>query len=581
LVAVAIGVAGSLYLEQIAVLARQQIEQVAADRLSAGQPGVAQHFSRANTTAIAIAKLVATSDSIGQSADDRGRPTNEALEAALAALHRAQPLDAERPALLVLLGGGASGRYRLGQSNRVDPDEGPYAALGEPASAHAVVASIEGQMYRVAVAPFVDARSSTGRGALGLGYPIDDNFAKTLAAGSGLEVIVLSGDKVVGSSLSPVERGDLPTRGLGKDVFGFGDLTGDHFVFTELFPQLTRHLTLPVGPRGFRYGGRALPLSTLMESGEKGTERAAPADAAVIVAVRTVDGYALLADQQREFLIGLAFLILLVLVLAATLGNPVKGLDRVAVAAEKMVLEGGDVRAPTDHMSRIARRLAIAVNTLAGRLEATPAPTPLPTASRTVSQELAAATSARPPEPAPVATASPGPAASGAPVANPVTSDTDPFGRPLPRPSGRSFTTSWEAPEPPPSADATVIAPIPEALIRATTRQSSSSMPAASAPTATAASSSSTDATVVTRPPISTAPTAASGDDSHYQQIYKEFVTTRERCGEPADGLTFEKFAAKLKKNQEQLIAKYSCRSVRFQVYVKDGKAALKATPVK
>jgi hypothetical protein len=29
------------------------------------------------------------------------------------------------------------------------------------------------------------------------------------------------------------------------------------------------------------------------------------------------------------------------------------------------------------------------------------------------------------------------------------------------------------------------------------------------------------------------------------------------------------------------LIAKYQCRTVRFQVYEKDGKAALKATPVR
>ena len=36
-----------------------------------------------------------------------------------------------------------------------------------------------------------------------------------------------------------------------------------------------------------------------------------------------------------------------------------------------------------------------------------------------------------------------------------------------------------------------------------------------------------------------------------------------------------------LRKNKEQLVAKYNCRTVRFQVYVKDGKAALKATPVK
>lgn len=73
----------------------------------------------------------------------------------------------------------------------------------------------------------------------------------------------------------------------------------------------------------------------------------------------------------------------------------------------------------------------------------------------------------------------------------------------------------------------------------------------------------------------------ASEEDRHFQDVFRDFVATREKCGEPADGLTFDKFKAKLLKNKEQLVAKYQCRTVRFQVYVKDGKAALKATPVK
>ena len=36
-----------------------------------------------------------------------------------------------------------------------------------------------------------------------------------------------------------------------------------------------------------------------------------------------------------------------------------------------------------------------------------------------------------------------------------------------------------------------------------------------------------------------------------------------------------------VRKNKEQLVQKYACRTVKFQVYVKEGKAALKATPVK
>ena len=66
-----------------------------------------------------------------------------------------------------------------------------------------------------------------------------------------------------------------------------------------------------------------------------------------------------------------------------------------------------------------------------------------------------------------------------------------------------------------------------------------------------------------------------------FQDVFREFVVTRDQCGEPNDGLTYDKFVAKLRKNKEQLVQKYACKTVRFQVYVKEGKAALKATPVK
>ena len=72
-----------------------------------------------------------------------------------------------------------------------------------------------------------------------------------------------------------------------------------------------------------------------------------------------------------------------------------------------------------------------------------------------------------------------------------------------------------------------------------------------------------------------------SEEEYHFQEVFREFVLTRERCFEPADGLTYDKFVQKLRKNKEQLMQKYACRTVRFQVYVKEGKAALKATPVK
>jgi hypothetical protein len=72
-----------------------------------------------------------------------------------------------------------------------------------------------------------------------------------------------------------------------------------------------------------------------------------------------------------------------------------------------------------------------------------------------------------------------------------------------------------------------------------------------------------------------------SEEEFHFQEVFREFVLTRERCSEPSDGLTYDKFVQKLRKNKEQLVQKYACRTVKFQVYVKEGKAALKATPVK
>ena len=58
-------------------------------------------------------------------------------------------------------------------------------------------------------------------------------------------------------------------------------------------------------------------------------------------------------------------------------------------------------------------------------------------------------------------------------------------------------------------------------------------------------------------------------------------MATRRRCGETVATLTLDKFQARLETNRQQLVAKYGCRSARFSVYVKDGKAAVKATPLR
>ncbi len=74
---------------------------------------------------------------------------------------------------------------------------------------------------------------------------------------------------------------------------------------------------------------------------------------------------------------------------------------------------------------------------------------------------------------------------------------------------------------------------------------------------------------------------AAQDMESHFKQVFEQFVSVKKSCGEPTSGLTYPKFAEKLVKNRDDLMAKTGCKEVRFTVYVKDGKAALKATPVK
>jgi hypothetical protein len=84
--------------------------------------------------------------------------------------------------------------------------------------------------------------------------------------------------------------------------------------------------------------------------------------------------------------------------------------------------------------------------------------------------------------------------------------------------------------------------------------------------------------------PTPETPSAAppAGDvGADWQTVYEEFIRTKRECGEPTDGLTFEKFQQTLKKNRDALMQRHGCKRVKFSVYVKEGRASLKATPVR
>jgi hypothetical protein len=73
-----------------------------------------------------------------------------------------------------------------------------------------------------------------------------------------------------------------------------------------------------------------------------------------------------------------------------------------------------------------------------------------------------------------------------------------------------------------------------------------------------------------------------SGDlKEYFRQVYNSFLSVKRQCGENVDNLTLERFEAKLKQNRAKLVERYNCKAVKFQVYIKDGKAAIKATPIK
>ncbi|MDH5673961.1 MAG: hypothetical protein OEZ06_17525 [Myxococcales bacterium] len=89
-------------------------------------------------------------------------------------------------------------------------------------------------------------------------------------------------------------------------------------------------------------------------------------------------------------------------------------------------------------------------------------------------------------------------------------------------------------------------------------------------------------------PPAPAAPTAAApaapaafDEQGHFQEVFESYVATRQQTGEPTENLTFDKFVVTLSKTRDQIIAKHGAKSVRFAVHVKNGKAALKAQPVK
>jgi hypothetical protein len=162
----------------------------------------------------------------------------------------------------------------------------------------------------------------------------------------------------------------------------------------------------------------------------------------------------------------------------------------------------------------------------------------------------------------------------------------------LPAEPSFAFPTAPKAPRSfgPTLVEATNAVPLPEgAAVPAEPRDAAGPVAAATGLQAVAP-----EAAAQARPPprptaTATAPfqgatppaPAEESDEEHWRAVHAEFLRVRGQCGEPTEGLGYDRFRPKLEKNKLQLVERHGCRTVRFSVYVKDGKAALRATPVK
>jgi len=81
--------------------------------------------------------------------------------------------------------------------------------------------------------------------------------------------------------------------------------------------------------------------------------------------------------------------------------------------------------------------------------------------------------------------------------------------------------------------------------------------------------------------PVASPSNGQDPDQAHFSQVFEEYLALRQKCGESVVGLSLDKFVAKLQSNRDQLISKHGCKTAQFTVYEKDGKAAIRAVPVR
>ena len=67
--------------------------------------------------------------------------------------------------------------------------------------------------------------------------------------------------------------------------------------------------------------------------------------------------------------------------------------------------------------------------------------------------------------------------------------------------------------------------------------------------------------------------------ENRLRSVYRAYVEAKRRCNEDTTRLSFDAVAASLKRQVPELLERHKARDVEYRVFVKDGKAILRAVP--
>jgi len=430
--------------------------------------------------------------------------------------------------------------------------------------------SHNGTLYLVTAAPVVKRESQAYAGAIILGHQVTNALAQRLVKSLDVDVgFYLGKDEVAGSKTLAVEATPLVDA---VKAIGGGDLSQDCLA--------NKPIPITAGKDSYTALVARLPGEVSARQAYYTVFIKRPAALGFMGTLKVVNQSDLSPSSFPWIIVGAGFLVMLglgIVLMMFESDRPLRRLTAEAVRLAKGETERLSEDAHPGKYGSIARSVNIKIDKLGREAKSAKKDMdqllgPSPEGSLGTIDLLATALPAvRPGGSAPIGSPPPSEfkfttssTQPGITPATPATPPPKPPNRPLTPPPGIPVSK----PAPPPARP---VAPTPPA------------MPVVATPAPIAPSSLGLDDDILGGGAelLPTAEEEGESGDAYFAQVFEQFVAMKTSCNEPTTGLTLAKFSEKLVKNREELMSKTGCRDVRFTVYVKDGKAALKATPVK